>query len=190
MTTHEPGAMCIGATPSDLWYEDLSTEPREIRPLDLRGSRPTPAAGKRVIHTEIKGEIKDMCSDQDRKKELLIVAEHAEGYDGVYAYNAERDEKVWEADGELPGMEYSLEATGVTTDNRGHLFVADYANNCIQMFSVSDGQYLGCVMKSEETYGIKKIGWCEKTSSLVCLSGFEGLYVFYIVEINVQYLSD
>ena len=43
-----------------------------------------------------------------------------------------------------------LKAMGVTTDERGHLFVTDHYNHRIQMFSVSDGQYLGCLVIGAE----------------------------------------
>ena len=44
-------------------------------------------------------------------------------------------------------MKKTLDATGVATDGHGHLLVCDFekGNNCVQMFSVLDGQYLRCM---------------------------------------------
>ena len=164
---HEPGAMCTGATSSDLWYEDLCTEPREIRPLDLSDEQPKPAVGKRVIHTQ-HSEIYDMCFVQDGDKQLLVVAA---GKEGLFAYNTETDALEWKMDGTQPGMEKDIVAYGVTTDGRGHLFMGDrmYGNYCIQMFSVSDGSYLGCLVKGIVGEPVS-IRWCAKSSSLLILS--------------------
>ena len=46
-------------------------------------------------------------------------------------------------------MENEMEAWGVTADGCGHLYVSDWANECIQMFTI-DGDYLGPVLKKGE----------------------------------------
>ena len=53
-------------------------------------------------------------------------------------------------------------------DRKGHLFVSD-DNKCIQLFSVSDGQYLGCFIKEgEQGLGVLgKICFSASTSQLV-----------------------
>ena len=85
---HGSGAICAG-TPSTLLYEDTSKSPREVHCLDLSGAEPKPAAGKRVIHTELDN-ITDMCVVQDGNEQMLIVAH----MNGVFAYNTETDEVV------------------------------------------------------------------------------------------------
>ena len=73
--------------------------------------------------------------------------------------------------GKLPGMQKKLDAIGVAYDERGHLFVCDddKGNRCIQMFSLPDGKYLGCLIREgEQGLGIPcRICWCQESSSLV-----------------------
>ena len=63
-----------------------------------------------------------------------------------------------------PSMEYDMRPVGVTTDGRGHLYVADWKNDCVHMFSVSDGLYMGCLLKGSEIAGNpENIRWCKKS---------------------------
>ena len=62
----------------------------------------------------------------------------------------------WSVEGNLPGMQESLYAVSLTDNpQRDYLFVSDGSNgntgnSCIQMFSILDGQYLGCLIKEGE----------------------------------------
>ena len=61
-----------------------------------------------------------------------------------------------------PSMEYDMRPVGVTTDGRGHLYVADWKNDCVHKFSVSDGLYMGCLLKGSEIAGNpENIRWCK-----------------------------
>ena len=163
---HEPGVMCTGAAPSILLYVDESKTPREVHWLDLSGSKPKPAAGKCIIHTQ-QTEIYDMCFVDYGDKQLLIVAADDEG---LFAYNTRTDKLEWKVVGKQSEMEENMLVTGVATDGRGHLFVADDGNKCIRMFSVSDHSHVKCLVKGVETIGNPDfVRWCEKTSSLLCL---------------------
>ena len=189
---HEPDAICTGATPSILLYEDTSKTPRDVHCLDLSGSEPKPASGKPVIHTQ-NNNIDDMCFVQDGDKQLLIVTvtdEYNESgdTDEIFAYNTETDKLEWTFCGKVPGMEKKMIAYGVTTDGRGHLFVGNYENNCILMFSVSDGQHLGCLLKDVETFkNPNKIYWCEETSSLIATECDEDIDKYLVKVISVKY---
>ena len=69
-------------------------------------------------------------------------------------------------------MEVIIDATGVATDGRGHIFVVDNANACVQMFR-TDGVYLGAILKYAERQrptGQWRICWCAGLSSLVLVS--------------------
>ena len=57
----------------------------------------------------------------------------------------------------------------ITADADGHLFVCDEQNKCIQMFSTSDGQYLGTLMTDlEEGIGDPfNLCWWQGASSLI-----------------------
>ena len=170
--------------PSTLLCEDKSKKNCEVHWLDLSGSKPKPAARKTcAIHTELIT-FYGMCSVQHGDKQLLVVADYRE----IFAYNAATDKLEWKVDGKQLGTEKGMSPSGITTDGRGHLFVCDWknGNNCIQMFSVSDGQYLGCFMKDEEILGTPaKMYWCEKTSSLVVLCRLRNEY--HLKRVKVHY---
>ena len=53
----------------------------------------------------------------------------------------------WCVKGIQPGMDKDLDAGNIAADNHGHIFVCDVGNGGIQMFSVSDGRYLGCLIR-------------------------------------------
>ena len=82
--------------------------------------------------------------------EELIIATTSK--DGIYCYRTTTKSLKWRVAGKLPGMQKVLYPVHITTDGRGHLFVSDgvNGNRCIQMFSVSDGQYMGCLTKEGE----------------------------------------
>ena len=44
-------------------------------------------------------------------------------------------------------MEKAFKAGSITADDHGNIFVYDRSNWAIQMFSVSDGKYLGCFLR-------------------------------------------
>ena len=44
-------------------------------------------------------------------------------------------------------MDQELDAGNIAADDHGTIFVCDVGNGCIQMFSVSDGIYLGCLIR-------------------------------------------
>ena len=179
---HEPGKLCTTA-PSALLYDDKSKTPREVHWLELSWSKPKAAAGKRVTLTEVYY-VHGMCFVQDGDKQLLVVASHKD----VLVFNAATDKLEWKVDGGQLGMEKHMSPIGITTDGHGHLFVADshYGNRCIQMFSASDGQYLGRLIKDEELFGIPgKMYWCDKTSSLVVLCELRNKY--HLKRVKVHY---
>ena len=62
-----------------------------------------------------------------------------------------------------------MDFRGIAADGHGRLFVCDFNNYVIQMFSVSDGQYLGCLIKEgEQSLGKPaRISCCKMMPSLV-----------------------
>ena len=152
---HEPVMLCTVKL-STLLYVDWSKIPFEVHWLDLSDVQPKPAAGKSVIHTQQRN-IRDMCYVQNGGKEYLIIAA---GREGVFAYNTLLDKLEWKVDGTLPEMKKDIAAYGIATDGHSHLFVADYNNRCIQMFSASDGSYLRCLVVK----GAKSLGQPDKNS--------------------------
>ena len=177
----EPVMLCATKL-SSLLYVDWSKIPFEVHWLDLSESQPKPANGKSVIHTQHRN-ITDMCYVQNGGKELLIIAAFREG---VFAYNTLLNKLEWKMDRKPAGMEKGIAAYGVAADGRGHLYIADYDNHCIQMFSVSDGSYLRClVVKGAKSLGRPdKIRWCEKSSSLLSTCWWKGSW--HLKMINVE----
>ena len=106
-----------------------------------------------------------MCCSKNGDKQYLNTTYSSSG---VYAYDVSEDKFEWK--GEPNGTEKKMNAFGVTTDERGNLFVCDMNNECIHMFSTG-GVYLGelSVSDSEEgSIGVPRcIRWCNETSSLV-----------------------
>ena len=161
--------------------------------MDLSGAELKPAEGKHVIHTE-QTNIEDMCFVENGQKQLLVVAD---GKEGLFAYNTATDELEWKKDGHLSENIIAMKPMGVTTDGRGHLFVTDCGNHCIQMFSVSDGQYLGyLVIENIGSFDRSKIfrfpyriRWCEETSSLICTSKFKSRFYesWHVTVINLKH---
>ena len=168
---------------SILIYLDVSKQPTEVHWLHLYDSKPKAAAAKYVIPTQL-SRVHDMCVIQDADKQLFVVAADIEG---LFAFNIETGNLEWKVDENVPGMEQIIDANGVTHDGRGHLFVADRNNGCVQMFSLSDGQYLGPLKKGLETISDPgSIHWNAETSSLVVACYLNGKWQLNII--NVQYL--
>ena len=166
---------------STLIYGDISKKPIEIHWLDLSESKAKPAGGKCVIHTEV-NEMGGMCFGHNREKQLLFVAAREAG---MFAYNTETDKQEWKVVGKVSRMEKALHAGGVTTDGGSNLFVSDKDNGCIQMFSASDGQYLGPLMKGVEIITAPiGVQWNAETSSLVAACYFRHKFHFNVI--NVQ----
>ena len=183
MAPHSPGKLCT-AKLSTLLYNDGSKQQSEVYWLDLSELPPKLATGKGNVHTQQRS-IKGMCFVQNGNKQLLIATEWENG--SLFAYNTETDKQEWEVNGKLPGMENDMEASGVTTDGRGHLFVGDKGGNkSIQMFSVSDGRYLGCLIKDVHAHGAPaRVCWCDSKSSLVTMFVCKGKW--HLKVINVQF---
>ena len=150
----------------------------EVHWLDLTGREPKQVTEKGILHVQ-EDFILDMCCVQDKDKQLLVAACDILG---VSSYNTETDTREWNVCGKVPGMENDMSACGVTTDGRGYLFVGDTKNKCIQMFSVSDGQYLGSIMKG--LGGPTRMQWCEKTSSIIAMCRKRKIHLKMI---SVQY---
>ena len=175
---HQPGWLCT-KTPSVLLYSDTTKSPREIRLLDLDG--PQPKLAPEIIHSQ-HDVIRDMCSIQDRGKWLLVIATNGEG---LFAYNIKEDKIEWKVDEDLPGMTKKLDARGVTTDGNGHLFVTDCDGRSIEMFSASDGSYMGCLQKDAKALGDPtRLCWFSKAWALIAACHFAGKWYLKVININ------
>ena len=74
---------------------------------------------------------------------------------------------------------------GVTTDGRGHLFVCDQQNACVQMFS-TDGVYMGTVLLTRENgmFEPSLLRWSDRMSALIIVH--QNREETWISVVNVQ----
>ena len=144
---HKPGRLCTVGS-SMLLYKDQSKELCDIHWLDCNEGKPKFL--KEKFFTTSLLVLRDMIGVRNGSEELIIIG--AGSLNGIHSYSTTTGGLKWRMKGKLPGMQNALDAEGVTTDGYGHLFVSDgiLGNSCIHMFSVSDGQYLGCLIKEGE----------------------------------------
>ena len=166
---HAPRGVC--QSPDDaLLYVDTSRKPNNIRWVS-----PTSSGHLLVTKTSSAAKIQNVTLNYN---EFLVVTcgvpDKTEG--GVQVYNLKTNKLEWSVEGRLPGMDKAIKATGVTADDDGHIFVCDDNNECIQMFHVADGRYLGTlIQKGEKGLGNPcRIRWCNRISSFVIIHGKNG----------------
>ena len=133
---HKPGRLCTVES-YFLVYQDQSKEPCDIHWLDCNEAKPKLLREKSFTTSLLY--LYDMIGVKNGTDELIIGI-HPEI--GIHCYSTTTKSLKWKMTGKLLGTKNASEARKVTTDGRGHLFVSDGVNRCIQMFSVSDGQYL------------------------------------------------
>ena len=158
LAPHEPGRLCT-VSPSTLLYVDKSKKPYEVHMLDCSETKPKPSVGPRNVEVGVTG--RSTCFVKDGNEQLLMIAE-----DHLYAYDL--------VEGKL---KYHIKcsnwsrwgAVGVASDGRGHMFVCKGQTGSIDVYSVSDGKSLGCLIrKGEQGMGCPyRVQWCETKSSLV-----------------------
>ena len=174
VSSHRPGKMCT-AGPSTLLYCDWS-DPLVIRWLDCSSSTPQPVA---ELVTQ-QGSIYKMCCIEDEGKSWVVIIDIL----AIRCYNRDSGELVWKVEGKLPGMGEQMCPGDITTDRLGHLFVADFRNNCncIHKFSLT-GEYLGVLVKEgEQGLGEPRcVRWNDATSSLVIAHKKDGGYYISVV---------
>ena len=104
-----------------------------------------------------------MCLATHGNKEVLVTSN---GIHGIKVYNVDTDEIEWKKKYGL--RESALDLSGVTTDGRGHLFACDLNHACVQIFSVSNGKYLGRLPNFGRVLGHPvMVRWCHDKSSLL-----------------------
>ena len=159
-----PDPVCT-YSPDTLLYVDIFGEKGKVRWLDCRKSPPVAARGENIsqISLDQRSEIWDMCIVGDtRENKLLVIACN---YGKLRAFNTKSNELKWKARCKLPDMKLWLFAFSITTDGQGHIFIYDYNNTAVQMFS-SGGQYKRAVWQTDEKK-FRRIRWHDKSSSLL-----------------------
>ena len=101
-----------------------------------------------------------MCDEMNLK---CLVITTADGPEGIHAYNVDTNKLEWKK--EMEGMKKA----GIVSVGHGHLFICDWDNKCIHMLSVSEGHYLGYLVKrGDQGLGSpSRAAWSEEKSSLI-----------------------
>ena len=157
---NKPGRL-FPVSPSILLFGCGTVEGPEIHWLDCSAIPPKEVSQKNVIFPT-ENIIWEMCfvnEEKNRKRLIIITA----GNERIYAYNVDTKSLEWKT--EIKGMKQ----VGIVSDSHGHLFICDLENKCIHMISVSDGQYMGCLIeRGDQGMGSPVWGvWSEETSSLI-----------------------
>ena len=127
--------------------------------------------------------IRGMCCVLNGEKRLLVTS--CPSIHGVQAYDTKTNKLAWQIKGKLTGMEKELEASSVAGDGRGHLFVVDDANSCVQMLR-TDGSYMGAILKYADNRPTNqcRICWCAGLSSLIVASVQDNSYHVGVFKIS------
>ena len=167
-----------------LLYEDLSNKPREIHWLDCNDAKPKLL--KEKSFTTSLHVLWDMIGVRNGTDEQIV---GIQGFGGVHCYSTATKSLKWRVVGKLAGMQEVLWPMGLATDGRDHLFISDGKadNNCIKMFSVSDGQYLGCLIKEGEQGLGSPDSICWNSASHSLAVAHDAGASWYLSMINIEY---
>ena len=157
VTPCNPSALCVGPGSILFFVDELTSH---IFQLDC--SKIPPARVVAFTPTQ-ETKIYDLSYLTHQNKDLIITTN---GESGVSAYRLYTGELQWNYMGTMPGTDKVMNACGVATDRRGHIFVCDSANKCIQLFS-PDGRYLGEAFRKQGRGRPDQIRWFEHVSRLV-----------------------
>ena len=167
-----------------LLYEDRSKNPFKIHWLDCNEAKPE-LLKEKSFATSLPY-ITDIIGVQNGVDELFIATSLK---NGIHCYSTATKSLKWRVVGKLPGMCKEMWAEGVATDGHGHLFVSDgwNGNRCTQMFSVADGQYLGCLIKEGEQGLGYPNGICWHSASHSLIVAHRKSAAWFLRMIDVEY---
>ena len=192
---HRPGRLCQSSV-TTLLYVNNNKSSREVRWLDCSTMPPklatitdvlTSTPRPKITHITLHVDIYGICYVQNRDKQLLITTH---GRKGLSSYDTAKDRLDWCVTRNLPGMRKEINASSVTSDGHGHLFVCDTNNSCVQMFS-SEGLYIGTLQQvGDRGLGEPwRVQWCDKTSSVVTVHLNDSHYRVRRMTASEEYLK-
>ena len=149
--------LCV-VPPSTVFFTDPLKQ--YIHRLDCSGSMPTVCQSIACDYHII-----DICYVKHFHENILITAPS----EGLQAYSTVTGQVKWnKIDILSPGQDQKINPVRIVADGKDRLFVND-DKRCIEMFSVSDGQYLGCLIKEGEQGLGRLLGMCfvKSTSQLI-----------------------
>ena len=168
ITPHRPEVLGFVA-PSTLIYTDSAKFPHHfdtVRALDCSSKTPRPlkkstfepgffVEGLWCVQNPTDGSWLVLLTDADR----------------IYALNLITGQQLWKTERQPDGMKREMVPTCMTADRRGHLFVFDWSNPYVQLFSTRDGEHLGCVLAPPQPNAEVERGecvvWSEALQSLI-----------------------
>ena len=162
--TSELGILCTDS-PTILIFIDKHN-PLKLKWLDCSKMPP------QVITTSSLHErwVKDICVAREKNvsKTQLLVGTFIKMANKIQAVNIQSDQIQWTFEGYMLRMKKELQPRGITSDDQEHLFVCDEANSCVQIFSVSNGKYLGTLLKKgDNSQGVPRgIRWHKESKYL------------------------
>ena len=168
------------ASPGIMLYTICKPNKQVVKWLDCSSDPPTLKNARTNIQLVGNQFIEDMCLVTRGKTNLLVTTQN---FGGVYAFVAGTDNLRWYFGGYHRGIDKWINAVGITSNGRGHLFVSDIGNNCIQMLS-TDGTFLGSVLRGGKN-GLgnpQRIRWCSKSNSLVIAHKRQGLFSIDVIQ--------
>ena len=173
---NQPRELCA-RSPSVLVYVDRSQARCRLHWVDCDKPQPKSAVLVRNVTHVRETDLLSSCV-QDGGKQILVFS----CPDGIFAYNLKTEKIKWKR--YETGMDKMVEITGMTTDGRGHLFVTD--KRSIQMFSVSDGQYLGCLIEAgdQDLWPPLHVEWCETSSSLIVAQDSDWKWIISVIHLE------
>ena len=171
-----------------LLYKDqfrLHRQRNGVKWIDCQTSSPSLVNGKNTTSLH---QLSDKLSEHDKmwdmtlvrhkKRELLVIAT----FEGkMMAVDIHSDRCQWQASEYIPNERYPLRAMGVTADGNGHLFVRDWNNECIHLYSF-DGKFVKKLLEEgrHDLETIRRIRWCENNSSLIVVHSEDGKQQYHI----------
>ena len=160
---YKPGKMCTGS-PKELLYEDLAY----LGTLEKLECSKLPLLREQYIQLTESKKVRDLCYVKDENNKAIMVCLYDVCHE-IFAQELENGGLIWKLQGAIGGK-LVLKLVSITTDNRGHIFACDTANECIQLFSTT-GIYVGCfVAKGQHGIKMPKLArWCNKSSSLIVI---------------------
>ena len=175
---HQPCTLCV-APPSTLFYVDYQLGgPSKIYSLDCSGATPTLCQSIGPYDHSIYS----MSYIKYINENLLAIVVDKE----LQTFQIDTCLVKWgKRYIQFPKQNKNCKLSYMAADRKGHLFVSDN-NKCIQMFSASDGQYLGCLIKEGEQ-GLGELGqmcFSDSTSQLVVCHRKDGKT--HIAVLNVE----
>ena len=158
---HEAALLCV-MPPSTVFYADNKHDEQSyIHRLECSGQTPIVCQSIGPLSHHVCG----LSYVRYLNENLLVISVTRR----LQTFKIDTEGVKWgKKDIQVPGQNKIFEPSYMAADGNGRLFVNDL-NRCIHMFSVSDGQYLGRLIKEGE-YGLGEIGalcFVESTSQLI-----------------------